>query len=289
LLIVHYSFLILFLVTNSVRDLRDYFVVWPQRGMVRFLYRSDYRDAAAYLDVHPEITDIAIASDLMGPWNRLALEVDVRRDDVAVRLFNPERALVWVGQDAPSLVLFTSFPDPASPIAELLKVNADPPEDILPHLELYAVSELQMANGELQITRFANGLELLDVRWVNDEVLTTWLVAAPLDLPPVPIVANPPPPGVYPGPRLAVFAHLLASDGTFLAGDDGLWVDPLTLLPGDHFTQIHRLALPPDAPSGPYTLALGLYDPLTGDRWSTLHSDGQFGPDSVLIPVEERP
>jgi hypothetical protein len=124
---------------------------------------------------------------------------------------------------------------------------------------------------------------------VDEGVLTSWLVAAPLDLPPLPIVANPPPPGVYPGPRLAVFAHLLAGDGTFLAGDDGLWVDPLTLRPGDRFVQIHRLVLPSDAPAGPYTLALGLYDPLTGDRWPTLQADGQPGPDSVLIPIEEKP
>ncbi|MCP4536121.1 MAG: glycosyltransferase family 39 protein [Chloroflexi bacterium] len=284
LLIVHSLLLILFLVTNAVRDLRDYFVVWPQRGMMRFLYRSDYRDAAVYLDAHPEITDIAIASDLMGPWNRLALEVDIQRDDISVRLFNPERALVWVEQDVPSLVLFTSFPDPAPQISELLTAHTD-----LPHFELYTVPELQVVNDELQIARFANGLDLLDTRWVDDEVLTTWRVSAPFDLPPLPIVANPPPPGVYPGPRLSVFAHLLASDGTFLAGDDGLWVDPLTLQSGDRFVQIHRLTLPSDASAGPYTLALGLYDPLTGDRWPTLQNDGQLGPDSVSISVEERP
>ncbi len=284
-LILNSSFFILFLLTNAVRDLRDYFVVWPQRGMVRFLYRSDYRDAAAYLDAHPEITDIAIASDLMGPWNRLALEVDLRRDDIAARLFNPERALVWTEQDAPSTVLFTSFPDPAPPIAEFLETSST----ISPHLTLYETRNTKHATRNTKHAQFANGLELLDVRWLTEGVLTTWLVAAPLDLPPLPIVANPPPPGVYPGPRLAVFAHLLDSDGAFLAGDDGFWVDPLTLQPGDRFVQIHRFTLPPDAPAGPYTLALGLYDPLTGDRWPTLQSDGQFGPDFVQIPVEERP
>ncbi|MBE9471777.1 MAG: glycosyltransferase family 39 protein, partial [Chloroflexi bacterium] len=39
LVICHLSVVILFLTTNTVRDLRDYFIVWPQQDMVRFLYR----------------------------------------------------------------------------------------------------------------------------------------------------------------------------------------------------------------------------------------------------------
>ena len=304
----YWLLVVLFLTTNTVRDLCDYFVTWPQRGMVRFLYRTDYRDAAGYLNVHPEITDIAISSDLMGPWNRLALEVDTQRDNVAVRLFNPERALVWVEPsapsegDAPSAVLLTSSPRPAPPIDDLLEAHADPPEAVQPHLKLYTLSPMPQSPASDPLARFANGLELVQARRMKDTppspgqevtVLTTWLVAAPLDLPPMPIVANPPPPGVYSGPRLAVFVHLLTNDGIFLTGDDGLWVDPITLRPGDRFIQIHHLVLPPerepDAPAGPYTFALGLYDPLTGDRWPTLQADGQPGPDSILIPVEEQP
>jgi 4-amino-4-deoxy-L-arabinose transferase-like glycosyltransferase len=288
------------LATNAARDLHDYFVTWPQRGMVRFLYRTDYRDAARYLEAHPEITDVAISSDLMGPWNRLALEVDTRREDVAVRLFNPERALLWFEGDAPSTVLLTSFPRPSSLIDEYLEANAGPPETIPPHLERRALSPISDPQSPVSrpSARFANGLELIGVRTVDHAslspgqevtVLATWLVAAPLDLPDLPVVANPPPPGVYSGPRLAVFAHLIAADGTLPAGDDGLWVDPLTLRPGDRFVQVHRLTLPPDAPAGPYTVALGLYDPLTGDRWPTLQADGQPGPESLLIPIEEEP
>jgi 4-amino-4-deoxy-L-arabinose transferase-like glycosyltransferase len=303
LLILHYSFSVvttIFLATNATRDLRDYFVAWPQRGMVRFLYRADYREAASYLNAHPELADVAISSGLLGPWDRLALEVDTHRDDVAVRLFNPERALVWAEGSVLPVVLLTSSPRPAAPIDGLLEAHADPPQAISPHLTLYAmpaVRNLQPATRSPRV-RFANGLELTEARWVNGEppapeqeaiLLTTWLVAAPLDLPPIPIVANPPPPGVYSGPRLAVFAHLLATDGTLLAGDDGLWVDPLTLRPGDRFLQAHRFALPPDAPPGPYTLGLGLYDPMTGERWPILEADGQPGPDRFPIPVEGEP
>ena len=63
------------------------------------------------------------------------------------------------------------------------------------------------------------------------------------------------------------------------------WVDPLTLRPGDRFVQAHHFTLPLDAPAGPYTLELGLYDPLTGERWAVLDSTGQPIADRVLLPV----
>jgi len=285
LFIVYCSFFILFLTTNAVRDLRDYFITWPQRGMVHLLYRADYRQVAAYLDIHSEITEVAVSSRLLGPWDRLALEVDIQRDDVAVRLFDPERALIWVAEEAPSPLLLTSWPDPASPIKGLLAGGASP-EVISPHLTLYALSAIPGSQSSTPNSRFANGLELIGFHWLDETtLLATWRVAAPLDLPPIPVVANPPPPGVYSGPRLAAFVHLLDSDGTLLDDDDGLWVDPLTLRPGDRFVQIHRFALPHDARS--YTVELGLYDPLTGERWAVLDAEGRPVADRLLFPGEE--
>jgi len=324
--IVHCS-LFIFLATNGIRDLRDYFVVWPQRGMVRFLYRADYREAARYLDIHPEITDVAISSALLGPWDRLALDVDVRRADVAVRLFNPERALVYasgrsqvanrqIGKSANrhsafairhSYVLLTSSLRPTPPIADFLEASTTPPQAISPYLTLYTLPptpNLQPLTSTLHSplstppARFANGLELVETRWVNGTaivpgqeatLLTIWRVATPLALPPLPIVANPPPPGVYSGPRLAAFVHVLAADGTFVASDDGLWVDPLTLQPGDWLVQAHYLVISPGAPGGPYALEMGLYDPLSGDRWPVVETNGQPGPDRVSIAIEEEP
>jgi hypothetical protein len=274
-----------FVSANAIRDLRDYFVVWPERGMVRLLYRADHRDAANYLDAHPEIDDIAIGSALMGPWDRIALQVDTEREDVAPRLFNPERALVWAAGDGPSPaaeVLIPSWPDPAAPIEDVLeKCRLGSAVAEAPHLTLYVMSPISQAltapQSAISRTQFANGLALTGGRWLDLDslapgreaiLLTTWHVAAPLDLPPVPVVAQPPPPKTYSGPRLAVFAHLSDVDGRMLASDDGLWVDPLTLRPGDRFVQVHRFAIPDAASAGPYALELGLYDPKTNERWS---------------------
>jgi hypothetical protein len=281
LLVICCSLFAFFLVSNIIRDLHDYFVVWPRQEMVRVLYRADYREAARYLDAHPEIADAAVSSTLLGPWDRLALEVDIQRDDVDVRLFDPGRALVWSGGDEPSTVLLTSWPHPAASIDDFL----GPPEAISPHLTRHTLSPISNPQSPISnVACFANGLELIEARWMGEtDLLTIWHVTEPLDLPPSPVVANPPPPGVYSGPRLKVFAHLLDADGAQVTGDDGLWVDPLTLQPGDYFLQVHRFAASVD---GPYTARLGLYDPKPGAemRWDVLDDAGLPVADHVLVP-----
>jgi hypothetical protein len=295
------AIVLLYLLTNAVRDLHDYFVTWPRQDIVRFLYRADYRQAARFLDEHPEITDAAIGSTLQGPWDRLALADDLRRQDIRVRLFNPEWSLLLPARPTPSAgdggtsaLMVTTFPSLDGALAGLLE---GPPLWRNGGLELYRPPQAlpSPANRPASPALFANGLELIGALWPEEQPIpghaaTLWLVwhvARPLDLPPLPIIASPPPPGVYSGPRLAVFTHLLAADGTFLVGDDALWVDPLTLVPGDRFLQIHRLALPPEAPAGPYTLEVGLYDPLTQERWAVLDAVGQPVADHLLLPATE--
>ena len=281
-----------FVLTTGVRDIRDYFVVWPERGMVRLLYRADQREAADYLSAHPEITDVAIGSGLMGPWDRLALKVDVDREDVAFRLFNPERSLVWAAGTNPSIVLLPSWPDPARTIEALL----GPGSNVFSHLALHTPPTLPDDRSMVAETRFENGLVLAQVRWLGEgpvlgreaDLLTVWYVSEPLELSPMPIIAQPPPPETYTGSRLSVSCQLLDADGRPLDDDDGLWVDPLTLRPGDSFVQIHRFAVPYDSASQPHTLALGLYDPKTNERWHTEDLDGGLGADLVTIPIGER-
>ncbi len=304
--ICHLSFVILPVIFHlsfiAVRDLRDYFFVWPRQDMVRILYRADYREAARYLETRPEIGDVAVSSALLGPWDRLALSTDVGRDDVAIRLFNPERALVWAAGAETFPVLLTSWPTPTTFTSDYLQA-----------CELQAASlrvcELQVADcrfaRHLQtchlqtchlptcpLAHYSNGLTLSEACWLDEalpsaereiSLLTRWRVAAPLELPPMPVVANPPPPGIYTGPRLHVFAHLLDGDGNALAIDDGLWVDPLTLRTGDQFLQVHRFALPADVSVDDLAVEIGLYDPKTGERWSVLDSAGQPAADRLLL------
>jgi hypothetical protein len=290
-----------FLLTTAWRDLRDYFVAWPREEMVRFLYRADYRQAAGYLDQNPQLVDVAVGSTLLGPWDRVALLQDLQRSDVRLRVFNPRRALLIPAESAPAqpsqraaAILVTLFPRIDPTLTALLD---GPPAWQGEDLQLYRPPRA----FPLPDTRpsapalFADGLQLIGATWPAGEpqpgaqatLWLLWQVDRALDLPPMPLVANPPPPGVYNGPRLAVFTHLLGAQGVFIVGDDGLWVDPQTLQPGDQFLQIHYLSVPAAAPAGPYALEVGLYDPFTGQRWSVLDANGQPLSDYLRLPVAE--
>jgi hypothetical protein len=287
-------------IPTAWRDLRDYFYRWPQDSFVRFLYRADYRDAVQYIETQPEMRQWAVSSLLMGPWDRLALQVDLGRDAPDVRLFDPQRALLYTGDATadsgdgigPRTMLFTSYPPPAPPFQPLLErgtMDSEPP------LTDYILTLPGPFDQSPPLGQFENGLELTAIAWERQAppapgqkavLLTYWTLTTALQHPEMPIVANPPPPGVYTGPRLAVFAHVLAPDGTFLTGDDALGVAPLTLKPGDRFVQIHRLALAADAPAAAYVIEVGLYDPHTGARWAVSGTAASPELDRFILPVK---
>ncbi len=182
------------------------------------------------------------------------------------------------------LLLLTPFPDPDPRLEALLR---GPVLWERGELRLYPVPSELPVPADGPVATFGNGLALAGGRLEEgDGEVRAWLaweVIGTLDLPPMPVVANPPPPGVYAGPRLSVFAHLYAGE-TPVAVDDGLWVDPTTLRPGDRFVQLHRFSLPSDAPAGPYRLEVGLYDPMTGERWAVVDEGGRPVGDRYILP-----
>jgi 4-amino-4-deoxy-L-arabinose transferase-like glycosyltransferase len=66
------------------------------------------------------------------------------------------------------------------------------------------------------------------------------------------------------------FVHLLDADGTILAQDDGPpgggEVPMMGWLPGEYLTDARSLRLPTGLADGEYTLGVGFYDPVTGQR-----------------------
>ncbi len=269
--ISHYQFLIALFVglllmgSIALRDVPDYFVTWPERGMVRFLYRADIRDVALTLNEHEELVDFGISGLLAGPWDRLALEMGLAKATaVAPRWYNPERAIIL----NPPLS-FAGHPNVPAAFGDWLT-------PVGPQAGGYLLGQINrtMPTNGAEAVCFANGLCLETAVYSHSPPHTLdllWRVGGDLSLPPFTLISNPPPPGVYNGPRLTVFAQLWDGDGRFLTGDDGLWVDPYTLQPGDRFIQRHWL-VPPQA-SQPAAIAIGLYDPLTGER--ILTEDGR--------------
>jgi 4-amino-4-deoxy-L-arabinose transferase-like glycosyltransferase len=267
----------------GLRDLPDYFGEWPNRGMTRFLYRAELSDVADYLAAHPSLADFAITGLLAGPWDREALKLELTEEGlepatIRPRWYNPERVifLELAGELFPQT--FAGFPVGITPI------HADELRP-LPGEQVggYALNRVEAAvETTAEPICFDNGLCWLAAEYdpTNGYLELTWRVERPLELPPLPLISNPPPPGVYAGPRLYIFGQLLDEQGNFLAGDDGLWVDPLTLYPGDVFIQQHRPVL--TAGMQPATLSFGLYDPMTGER--ILTEDGR---DHLSVPIGE--
>ena len=271
---------ILLLTTVALRDLPAYFVEWPQRGMTRFLYRADIHEVAAYLNDHPQIDDFGITGLLAGPWDRVALSIDLddqRAESVFPRWYNPERALLLTPSTG-----FGGFPDVQNPFAGSVQAIDD--KQGVGGYHLYHVRDTHLSSAEENpdLICFNNGLCWVSAAFDREtqRLELEWIVQKPLDLPSMPLISNPPPPGVYSGPRLSVFAQLQDGEGRFLVGDDGLWVDPLTLQPGDRFVQQHWLEIT-DGNRG-QTAVFGLYDPLTGERILTTN-----GQDYIRVEIGE--
>ncbi len=239
----------------ALRDLPDYFVTWPERGMVRFLYRADIREVAQFLNEHADITDFGISGLLAGPWDRMALEMGLDEETaVSPRWYNPERAIILLPP-----VSFAGQPNVPAAYPEWLAAT----DETAGGYKLHRVDKLLQMQDDVC---FVNGLCWVAAQYDAEQQTfdLAWRVRDNFTLPPFELISNPPPPGVYSGPRLAVFAQLWDGNGRFLTGDDGLWVDPYTLLPGDLFMQQHRLPLPSGTQAA--TIAFGLYDPMTGER-----------------------
>jgi hypothetical protein len=68
----------------------------------------------------------------------------------------------------------------------------------------------------------------------------------------------------------SVFVHLLNAEGTLVAQHDGPpgagYASTTTWQAGQEIADHHSLLLPADLATGDYTLVVGLYDPMTGER-----------------------
>lgn len=246
------------------RDLPDYFGTWPQRGMVRFLYHADAEDVAEFVARRDGPADFAISGQLAGPWDRLALQIALENagvQEAQPRWYHGQRAM-FLSLSGEGAMAFRGYPEEEQAYEVFYASLGVSAGDY----------ELAAVRAELPSCRehacFENGLCLMGMSYEPgrdtwDRLHVTWLVREPLQLPEIPVYSKPPPPGVYDGPRLQVFAQHWSNDGEFIDGDDGLWVDPLTLQSGDVFRQQHRF--PASTELSGY-LVIGLYDPMTGQR-----------------------
>lgn len=81
-----------------------------------------------------------------------------------------------------------------------------------------------------------------------------------------------------------VFAHLLAADGFYLAGADGLPRTPTRAWNAAPVLETRPFLIPPDLPAGSYRLVVGLYHADTGQRLLATLPDGTRA-EAVPLPL----
>ena len=264
----------------------DYFVTWANAPGVWELYQGGITAAARELDAqdrplpHPP-GPVAVGAPYVNywhPWNAVAFDLALRREDLDVRWFNPGGGWVWPAGADPVTFYFPTDPlgpqafDPAlehlfAADAALLPTTGDSftafrvahPATLEKRLDALANTpvawppELAHLMPPTLPLVFGDRFALLGAELEEDTVLpggelrliTYWEV---LTADPAPVVA---------------FVHLI-SDGQDIWGQyDGLDVRPAGLQPGDRFAQIHSVLVKPETPHGLYHVQLGLYGPDT--------------------------
>ncbi|GAB4470589.1 MAG: hypothetical protein Kow00124_06850 [Anaerolineae bacterium] len=254
----------LFLSLETWRGIYDYFVVWPSDPFVRVLHYSDLYEASAWLRQHAETRDLAIGGFLVERWDQQAARLSLGQDGWRIRAFNPERAYPLISDGVAAVPAHFAGGWGVGGLGARLS-GADAPG-------IYVLNGPGDLAAAAPLAAFENGLTLLSVTVGEGdssaavlELVTTWRVDRPLDLPPYPLFSKPPAPGEDDTPRLAIFVQLLDAGGARLTGDDGLGVDPYTLRPGDVFVQRHLIPLD-GLPPGDHRLVIGLYNPASGQR-----------------------
>jgi len=86
---------------------------------------------------------------------------------------------------------------------------------------------------------------------------------------------------------LKVFVHLFDPQGNLTAQHDSvpaLWTyDTRDWQPGEMIVDFHWMQVPPDIEPGAYTITVGLYDQVTGERWPVLETPRQLGGDYITL------
>jgi hypothetical protein len=250
---------LIFIIVLYARDLPDYFVVWPALPMVRQLYRADLHEAAAALRRLPLHSDLGLASLTLHPADALALALDTPGLDLRPRVFTPGRVWPFPDQSRPVLLLGAAGPPglglPATDGDFELRLSELPAQD-QPGVPLQANFQngWQCYGYTLHLGAAGSGQALT--------LVTYWRVG-PGYVPPAPrpvdVLSGTPLPFKF-------FSHLLRPDGSLLAGDDRLDVDPATLRAGDSFVQVFVIAVPASLARGSYPVQVGLYDSASGAR-----------------------
>ena len=253
--------------TGAYLTLRDYFGTWANDPFVRFQYHAPTRDIAQWLNQNPAVTDVAIGTNpnelVLDP---VALKLDLRRQDVKARWFNPA-AIFLMPVDGyvilSSMQSAGGFGDYAlSPETKLL---ADSPDAVVAYHQV--TGSLIAIQGEAEGMGLISTQPKLKPYHPGDKVTlqTNWQIRKPIS-----------------APKLKSFAHIIGKNNELITGVDREDIDVASLYAGDIFCQYNELNIPKDVAPGQYQVEVGWYNPETGVRLKRADGSDRF----LLDPIE---
>lgn len=265
-------FLPVLVALNAYFTVRDYFGTWAHDDFVRFQYHAATRDIAKWLDQNPDVVDVAIGTNpnelVLDP---VALKLDLKRDDVKARWFDPEFALV-IPADKPAVFL-SEMQAPSEKVKQIL-ISQPQLEHSSTTFEIYTMQHIAgillppnatFNHGEFV---FLGGTRASIDHPKSGQAIewgTSWFME---EMPTL--------------PRLKMFLHVLNNNGEVVVGDDRESISFGNLNTGDLFWQISLITLPQNLASGKYQVEVGLYNPDTGERLKLDDGSDHY----MLEPIE---
>ena len=244
-----------------------YFVRWPQIPEVRFVWQSDLKDVAEWLDAHPEVTAGTIGGLSPTLMDDPSLDLLMRREDPVVRWCNPGGPLssgggVLFPAEGGRFLLPSVVPLDGYLSTYMTEASISPATDHGSFLEYRLATPRPVNRSDVA---FEGGATLLELdgpgRAGPGDVITmvsVWEAAGETH------------------PDLKVFVHLVDADGELRAQSDGLDCPASFWRAGDRVVQLHPLELPQDLAPGRYSLRIGLYDRQTLQPYSLLNGEPYF-------------
>jgi 4-amino-4-deoxy-L-arabinose transferase-like glycosyltransferase len=276
-----------------------YFVTWGESPEVRDAYKHTLVEMADYLDTAPAIEGVGISTYLPhAPHDPCVFDMRLQRDDLSLRWFDGERAIVLPAEESGWLVvparvpLDPYFADlPGFRVRERVMLRED---DLDPFFDVYEW-EPQVALAALQARMHGEPVSFAPSGWGQNgalrllgynlrtpqvapggtvELVTLWRVLDPEPLRP----QNP----SDAEEDLVFFTHALNEAGNIVGQEDRLDAPAWDWQAEDVIAQIHRFTLPADLSEEPVTLEVGVYRRSDGARLPVV-MDGSIAGDRVLL------
>jgi hypothetical protein len=247
----------------------DMFDVWIDHPGVYWMTLAYYDSAGKYINRSADTTPVNYVMDVYTDWRKHNVQRVAQRDDIQMR-WSLKNAFVFPNDSRGVRVAFQIFGDPAPPLQTAfldldhpiyvdpradpegnrpLRIHYVPRTRLNEHLSRAKANDVFLPDSNTPVTgaiQVAEMLQFLGYELLNptgrDELnlLTYWRVLRPL-------------------PDMAIFLHLLDSNGNVISQYDGFDVVSEDLKLDDVVGQLHALKLPSNLPTAQYRFELGAY------------------------------